>query len=609
MNAPIQYSICPKNPGAHLFEVTLTIDQPDPAGQLLSMAAWIPGSYMIRDYARHVVSIRAESEGDDLALTKTDKSSWIAAPCEAPLTVVAEIYAYDLSVRGAHLDTTHAYFNGTCVFLRVHGQESTPCEVEILPPPSSFEQDWRVATSMKNETGGRYEFGLYKVSGYDELIDHPVEIGHLTIGEFDVNGVPHAIAIRGQCTVDMGRLCGDLTTVCETHMDFLGKPDNLDRYVFLLNVLGDGYGGLEHRWSSSLVCSRKDLPRRSDDGVSDGYRKFLGLCSHEYFHLWNVKRMKPAAFTPYQLQDESHTGLLWVFEGITSYYDDLGLRRSGLIDDTSYLELLGQTITKVLRGSGRFKQSVEESSYDVWTKFYKQESNAGNAIVSYYAKGSLIALALDLTLRDRTDNACSLDDVMRECWQRFGEESGGMPERGLEAVASELCGEDLSDFFESYVRGTIDIPLELLLAKMGIGYHPRIAQGPRDAGGSEGTASNTPGSWLGCNLVARAGQSVFSVVQADGPAEKAGLAAGDIAVAMDNLKLTSANLAIRLREHHAGDSVTITAFRRDELMRFRVALEEAPNDTCYLTIADDDRHVDRLRSWLGESRGGDLQEV
>jgi predicted metalloprotease with PDZ domain len=421
--------------------------------------------------------------------------------------------------------------------------------------------------------------------------------------------VPHAIAIRGQCKVDMGRLCGDLTTVCETHMDFLDKPDNLDRYVFLLNVLGDGYGGLEHRWSSSLVCSRKDLPRRSDDSISVGYRKFLGLCSHEYFHLWNVKRMKPAVFSPYHLQDESHTGLLWVFEGITSYYDDLALRRSGLIDNASYLDLLGQTITKVLRGSGRFRQSVEESSYDAWTKFYKQEANAGNAIVSYYAKGSLIALALDLTLRDRTDNACTLDDVMRECWKRFGEGTGGMPERGLEAVASELCGEDLSDFFESYVRGTIDIPLELLLAKMGIGYHLRTALGRRDVGGGEGQPSQMPGSWLGCDLVTRAGQSVFSVVQADGPAEKAGLATGDIAVAMDNLKLTSANLATRLREHHSEDGVTITAFRRDELMRFRVTLEEPPMNTCYLTIADDDRHAERLRSWLGESSEADLQEV
>lgn len=603
MQAPIRYTIFPKNPGAHLFEVTLTVDQPDPIGQVLSMAAWIPGSYMIRDYARHIVGIRAESDGVEVTLSKSDKSTWIADPCNGPLQITAEIYAHDQSVRGAHLDTTHAYFNGTCVFLKVHGKESLPCEVDIQAPPPPIGKDWRVATSMRNATGGVYSFGLYHADNYDELIDHPVEIGALKIGEFEAGGIPHAIAIRGECAVDMGRLCRDLGTLCSAHMLLVGKPKDLDRYLFLLSVVSDGYGGLEHCWSSSLVCSRKDLPRRGDESISEDYRKLLGLFSHEYFHLWNVKRMKPATFTPYDLRAESHTGLLWVFEGITSYYDDLVLARSGLINEGSYLELLGQTITRVLRGSGRFLQSVEESSFDAWTKFYKQEANASNAIVSYYTKGALIALALDLTLRERTDGRCTLNSVFRECWKRYGETGIGMPERGLEAIASELSGFELSDFFECYVRGTTDLPLENLLAYVGIKMNLRASQGSRDLGGKNKSSTGNVGAWLGASLVNRDGESVFGTIRAGGPAENAGVAAGDIAVAMDRLRLGSDNLQSRLTEQHAGDKVSITVFRGDELLRFPVLLAEPPKNICFLTLMEEDQHADARANWLtGQAR-------
>jgi len=603
VSVPHRYTVFPKNPGAHLFEVSLTVDSPDPAGQLFSMPAWIPGSYMIRDFARHVVTIRAESEGREVELQKTDKSSWLAEPCDAPVTVIAEIYAYDLSVRGAHFDTTHAYFNGVCVFLCVNGQQQTNCEVELLPPPDPVGKDWRVVTSMRSRQTEQYAFGLYYADNYDELIDHPFEIGQLMIGEFEAGGIPHTIAISGQSRVDMSRVCHDLARICDTHMQLLGKPDDLDRYLFLLLVLGNGYGGLEHRWSSSLVCSRKDLPHRGEEGVSDGYRKFLGLCSHEYFHLWNVKRMKPAVFTPYDLRVESHTGLLWVFEGITSYYDDLALVRSGLITADSYLELLGQTITRVIRGRGRFRQSVEESSFDAWTKFYKQESNASNAIVSYYAKGSLIALALDLTLRAQSDDNISLDGVMQECWHRFGETGEGMPEGGLESVAMEVSGQDLSGFFEKYVRSTGDLPLGPLLSAMGIQYHLRPAQGRRDTGGKAGKVSKAPATWLGAELVARGDRDVFKTVHADSPAEIAGLAAGDVAIALDNLQLTARNIDSRMQEYHAGDRVTLTVFRRDELIRLSVTLMAPPADTCYLTEEEDCSSAaeQRKRAWLGSN--------
>lgn len=601
MTSPHHYTITPANPGAHLFEVTLTIAEPDPHGQVLSIPAWIPGSYMVRDYARHVVAIRAESGGENVELAKLNKSSWQAAPCGGALTIIAEVYAWDLSVRGAHLDTTHAYFNGTCVFPMVEGQETVPCELDIRPPPVPHGKGWRVATSMQRDGAEPYGFGGYRAADYAELIDHPVEVGDLQIGEFEAGGIPHTIAIRGHRRADMARICRDLSTLCADHLSFLGAPKDLDRYCFLLNVVNDGYGGLEHRWSSSLVCSRSELPKRGDTAIANGYRRFLGLCSHEYFHLWNVKRMKPAVFDPYQLQSEAYTGLLWVFEGITSYYDDLALLRSGLITPESYLELLGQTITRVHRTHGRFRQSVEESSFDAWTKFYKQDANAANAIISYYAKGALISLALDLTLRHGTDGKMTLDDVVRECWQRYGETGEGMPERGLESVAAELSSLELADFFARYVRGTADLPLALLLREVGVQLHWRAAENRNDSGGKPVSGLNTVAApWLGAVVAESPAGTLVSVVHAGSPAEQAGIAPGDEIVALDGIRLTAASFDQRLREYSAGDKVTVTVFRRDELLTFKAKLEEAPESTAYLTLDDDsDKTTQQKRqAWL-----------
>ncbi len=597
---PHQYSIRLKNPGAHLFEVRLFVANPDPVGQEFSIPAWIPGSYMIRDYAKHVVSIRAEADDLDIELAKVDKSSWQAGACESPITLIAEIHANERNVRGAHLDTTHAYFNGPCVFPAVVGQESHACELDIQRPANGLGSDWRVVTSLRSKNASKYGFGTYTSENYAELIDQPVEIGNLAIGEFEVNGIPHTIAIRGRTRVDMGRVCHDLNTVCEQHMRLMGAPNDLDRYVFLLTALGKGYGGLEHRWSSSLICARDDLPRKGDVGVDKRYRKFLGLCSHEYFHLWNVKRMRPAVFTPYDLSKESYTGLLWVFEGITSYYDDLALVRSELISTESYLETLAKTITRVMRTRGRFKQSIEESSFDAWTKLYKQDANSSNATVSYYTKGSLIALALDLLLRLESNSKCSLDTVMRECWKQYGESGAGMPERGLESVASRLSGTDLSDFFIRYVRGTHELPLEQLLGKFGVKLCLRPAEGRRDTGGKPAKPGRKLPSWLGATLVNRNGCDIFSVVHAGSPAEQAGIAAADEAIAIDDLKVTASNIDSRLKGYHAGDTVQVTVFRGDELLNYTVRLEEPPADTCYLElIAETDKNIERRRTaWL-----------
>lgn len=600
MSTPHQYCITPKDPGAHLFEITVTVARPNPSGQIFTIPAWVPGSYMIRDLARHFVSIRADVDGQEIGLTKIDKSSWQADACDSAITLTAEIHAYDLNVRGAHLDTTHGFFDGACVFPAVVGQEDHVCELEIRPPAGAAGSEWRVATSMQVVKAGQYGFGTFSAEDYAELIDHPVEMGDIQIGEFEAGGIPHVIAVRGHVHFDMARICHDLSTICTYQLKLLGTPKNFDRYVFLLYVQQDAYGGLEHRWSCSLACSRANLPKRGESGISRKYRKFLTLCSHEYFHLWNVKRMRPEKFTPYDLRAEIHTGLLWVFEGITSYYDHLVLLRSGLISEKSYLEHIARSITRLTQTRGRFRQTIEESSFDTWTRFYRQDANSSNAIVSYYTKGSLIALALDLTLRKESDGKCTLDDVMRECWSRYGEATEGMPERGLETVARAVSGLELADFFERFVRGTTDLPLQGLLREVGVNLHMRPADDSKDVGGRPSAEDARPPPWIGAKLVERAGVSKFSVVHSGSPAEKGGIAPGDVAVALDDLKLNASTLDSRLREHHVGDAVIISVFRDEHLITFTVRLGAPPEDTCYLELeSDPDAGTEKLRTaWL-----------
>ena len=603
MSLAHRYRVEASNPGAHLLTVSVTVLQPDPDGQRFSVPAWVPGSYMIRDYARNVVSIRAESDGVDVPLTKVDKSTWQAGATTRALTLSAEIYAHDAGVRGAHLDLTHLFFDGACVFPRVAGQDDRPCELEVAAPDVATAANWRVATSMRRLGAEPYGFGTYRALNYEELIDHPFEIGELTVGEFEACGIPHAIAIRGRVRTDMARLCRDLRTLCEQHLGFLGAPDDLDRYLFLLHAPGQGYGGLEHRWSSSLVCSRDNLPVKGQAGVDEGYRTFLGLVSHEYFHLWNVKRIRPSAVASSKLADESYTRLLWVFEGITSYYDDLTLYRSGLIESSSYLELLGRTMTRVRRGPGRARQSVSDSSFDAWIKFYKQDDNALNSIVSYYAKGALIALCLDLKLRLETDGECSLDEVMRAFWKRYGDDPDGVPEDGFEALCESVSGVDLGNFFDAAVRGTGELPLESLLQSHGILLQTRPARGRDDKGGTPPKPDEKAPPSLGAVLAEKNGELVFGPVTNGGAAEKAGISPGDVAVALDGLKLTPTNVDKRLKTHRDGDLVELVVFRDDELRSFKLRLDASPDDTCYLQI-DEDAAPDaeaRREAWLARS--------
>ena len=601
----IRYRITPVSPQAHLFEVTCTVADPDPQGQQFALPAWIPGSYLVRDFARHIVSIRAvqgrggkDGSGAPVELVKLDKHTWRAAPVAAgAITVICEVYAWDLSVRGAHLDTTHAFFNGTSVFLRVLGKESRPCDVEIVAPRGARYRKWEVATAMRRNGAPAWGFGAYTASDYDELIDHPVELGSFTRKSFRAMGVPHEIVITGRHRADMSRLCRDMQRICEQHIDFFRSPAPMDRYVFLVSALGDGYGGLEHRASTALVCSRNDLPTPGMQEASEGYRTFLGLVSHEYFHTWNVKRIKPAVFTPYDLNRENYTTLLWAFEGITSYYDDLALVRSGLISREQYLESLGRGITQLLRTPGRHKQTVTESSFEAWTKYYRQDENSPNAIVSYYGKGSLAALCLDLFIRSRTDGRKSLDDVMRALWRQHGLTGKGVPEDGVERLAEAVTRLKLKPYFDRWLRSTAELPLAALLATHGVAMNLRPAESEADKGGRGSVKSALSRSVRSVRLTravvgvrgsAAAGEFRLTHVLDGGAAQSAGLAAGDVIVAVDEIRIKG-GMDAALAGRRPGETVRMHAFRRDELMVFDVVLDAPALDTCVLSVSQDDK--------------------
>ncbi len=519
----LHYCIEAANLNAHLFRVTLNIAQPA-AQQTVSLPVWIPGSYLVREFAKNLQDLSAKQGRRQLAIQQLDKCSWqIDCKPDQPLTLSYEVYAFDNSVRTAWLDSQRGFFNGTSVCLRVHGQEDLAHQLQLLPVKGRA--DWQATTGLSPVKTDKRGFGLYLAANYDELVDCPVELGAFWSGSFKACGIEHRFVVAGALpSFDGERLLADTQKICEAEIRFwhgkgaqAGRKAPHKNYVFMLNAVGDGYGGLEHRNSTALICNRRDLPCVGDHKTSEGYTTLLGLISHEYFHTWNVKQLRPDAFARYDYTQENYTPLLWFFEGFTSYYDDLLLRRAGLIDDATYLKLLSKTINMVAQTPGRQVQTVAQASFDAWVKYYRQDENTPNATVSYYTKGALVALCLDLSLRTEGH---SLDAVMRGLWKRC--KAGPMREQDVLDELQALTGRSWHKELQAWVHSTAELPLARLLEAQGIRIHAEpgnFAQhlGLRhaDANGSvqvkgvlRGSAAELAGfaagdEWLGLEVGAR----------------------------------------------------------------------------------------------------------
>ena len=525
----IHYRIEIENARAHLFRVTLTVAGPAPQ-QRLSLPAWIPGSYLVREFARQLSGLEATQGGKPVALEQLDKASW-RARCAggADLLVSHLVYAFDSSVRTAFLDARRGFFNGSSLCLRVEGREAEPHRLELRKLPAS----WQVATALraiKVDAAGR---GVFEAADYDELVDHPVELGRFWRGHFEAHGVPHEYVVAGALPdFDGARLLADAKRICEAQIGFWhGAPSikpPFERYVFLHNLVEDGHGGLEHRASTALISPRRDMPQVGKTDTSDGYVNLLGLVSHEYFHAWNVKRLRPAEFAQLDYTQENYTELLWFFEGFTSYYDDLFLLRCGLIDAARYLRLVARTVGAVLGTPGRKVQSVAQSSFDTWVKYYRADENTPNATISYYTKGALVALALDLTLR--SEGQGSLDDVMRALWAASG--GGPIDEAQIAAALQQVGARSYAAELAAWVHGTDDLPLQGLLERAGVAWHAEPATLAQRLG-------------LRVSEGALTGVKVSQVLRG-GAAEQAGLAAGDELLAVDGWRVRRLDDALRL---------------------------------------------------------------
>ena len=511
MKPDVHYTVDASQQHAHLFKVTLHIEKPE-AGQIVSLPVWIPGSYLVREFSKNLQNLKAKQGGKFVAVHQDNKSQWqIESKPDLALQLSYEVYAFDNSVRTAWLDMQRGFFNGTSLCLRVHGQEELPHALTLLPFKNS---DWTVATGLSPVKVNKQGFGEYLATDYDELVDCPFEMGNLWRGQFTACGIPHEFVVAGALpSFDGSRLLADTQKICETEINFWHdkRPKAqapYKRYVFMLNAVEDGYGGLEHRNSTALICNRRDLPSIGMKKMPDAYVTLLGLISHEYFHSWNVKQLRPAEFKRYDYTQENYTQLLWFFEGFTSYYDDLLLRRAKLIDDSTYFKLLNKTINLVLQAPGRQIQSVAQASFDAWVKYYRQDENTPNATISYYTKGALVALCLDLSMR--AEGTANLDQVMRGLWQRC--QGGPMSEADLLAELEAQTGRSWKKEIKAWVHSTQELPLKTLLSSHGVVVHedpPQMAQR------------------LGLRVAETQGVVQIKAVLRGGAAEKAGMAAGD----------------------------------------------------------------------------------
>ena len=571
----LSYQVSMSQPESHLFEIMLYVrDWKQPTLEL-SLPVWTPGSYLVREYSRHLQDFSARGEAS-LLWCKVQKNRWqIDTQSTSEIVVSYRVFANELTVRTNHLDETHGYFNGAALFLYVPGFEKQSIQVEIVLPRS----DWRIATTLP--TVPRHS-NTFEAKDFDTLVDSPFEIGHHELYPFEVLGKPHELAIWGRGNVDPDRIIQDTQKIIKAEAELFGGLP-YDRYLFLLHLTSNSFGGLEHKDSCSLIYSRMGFRAK------DKYDRFMQLVAHEFFHLWNVKRIRPKGLEVFDYERENYTPSLWFSEGTTSFYDLILPYRAGIYDAKTYLKSLSQEITRYLMTPGRLVQPLSESSFDAWIKLYRPDANSANSQISYYLKGEMVTLLLDLGIRIKHGNGRSFDDVMRQMWKQFGKDEIGFTPEQLKATIESVAGFDLTDFFDRYIDGgTEELPFDEYLAGFGLRLHSNGEDGDRPP-------------HLGMTAKTEHGREMIKFVEFGSPAHRAGVSAGSELLAIDGWRISADQINDRLKDYQPGDTIEIAVFHQDEL-RVRSITLMAPQPTQYQVLAIEQPSTAQQRNfqgWLG----------
>jgi len=551
----IHYQVAMPQPENHLFEVFLQVSGWKLPVLDLKLPVWTPGSYLVREYAKHLQDFSAIAGGQTLSWQKLSKNHWqVETGDRTDVTVRYRIHANELSVRTNHLDATHGYFNGAAVFFRLPGLEQQPIQIAIAPP----KPDWRVTTPLPAVPG---QVNAFTAIDFDTLVDSPFEIGCHQLQQFEVLGKSHELAIWGKGNADAAKMIPDIKKIIQVEAELFGGLP-YDRYLFLLHLASQNNGGLEHKFACSLIYSRFGFRDR------EKYERFMQLVAHEFFHLWNVKRIRPKALEVFDYDNENYTPSLWFCEGTTSYYDLAIPLRAGIYDDKTYLKNLSKEITRLQTTPGRLVQPASESSFDAWIKLYRFDNNTNNSQISYYLKGELVSLLLDLLIREKHQNQRSLDDVMRQMWQQFGKDEIGFTPAQLKQVIESVAEINLDDFFKRYVDGTEELPFNDYLEPFGLKL---VAE------------DDEPVPYIGMKVQTESGRETIKFVEIDAPAQQAGVNPGDELLAIEGLKATANNLNDRLQDYQPGDAIDVTVFHQEELRTYTVTLA-APRPSRYQVI-------------------------
>ncbi|TAF03774.1 MAG: M61 family peptidase [Nostocales cyanobacterium] len=540
---PIHYWVAMPQPETHLFEVTLHLVNYQLPILDLKMPVWTPGSYLMREYAKNLQDFAAFAGSKPLNWRKISKNHWqVEKGNDSEVILRYRIFANELSVRTNHLDATHGYFNGAALFLRIPGWEEQPIHITIVPP----RPEWTITTGLPPV---KEEANTFLAADFDNLVDSPFEIGSHQLFHFEVLGKPHELAIWGQGNYQSQKMLDDFNKIIEVEAKIFGGLP-YQRYVFILHLFNQAYGGLEHKNSCSLIYHRFGFR------LQDKYERFIQLVAHEFFHLWNVKRICPQGLEVFDYDQENYTPSLWFCEGTTSYYDLVIPFRAGIYDIKSYVHHLNQEITKYLKTPGRKVQPLSESSFDAWIKLYRPDANSGNSQISYYLKGEMVSFLLDLLIRARHQNQLSLDHVMVKMWEQFGQAEIGYTPAQLQEVITSVAGIDLADFFNRYIDGLDDLPFNQYLEPFGLQLVEECEQEP----------------YLGVRIKTEHGREIIKFVEIGSPAKNAGIDADDELLAIDGIKVGTGQLSERLQDYQPHDVIQITVFHQDELHNYSVTL-------------------------------------